>query len=357
MGNTLSQREIGLFPEGAHEGWPCPFPAELTARLGPKLAQVPRTEVRQAMVLQVAPQGLHGIKFRRVSRQLGEMHFPGMALQQELHLLDSVHGQPIPDDQHWAADLAAELTEELGCLRSPDRALVETEVEVPSGDPCDHTDMVPAEAELKLRCLAKWGPSAYHRGPVAQAGFVDEDDGSAFCFCPFPKAGQVWRFHRAMAALSRWVARFSGLWTHKLSCISTRQRDPEWTRNLVCRSRTAAIRGSVQRSLVKPWACAPPARNLPKATRWDCWTLGGCPNGRRFQACLPLASRARRHRSAVGVETSHCRVTSAWVTPRANNAMPIFRRTSMASRLRFVGRGFRMSDFVTPPRQHFPCYS
>lgn len=25
MGNTLSQSEVALFPEGAHEGWPCPF--------------------------------------------------------------------------------------------------------------------------------------------------------------------------------------------------------------------------------------------------------------------------------------------------------------------------------------------
>ena len=25
MGNTFSQREVALFPEGAHEGWPCPL--------------------------------------------------------------------------------------------------------------------------------------------------------------------------------------------------------------------------------------------------------------------------------------------------------------------------------------------
>jgi hypothetical protein len=78
--------------------------------------------------------------------------------------------------------------------------------------------------------------------------------------------------------------------------------------------------------------------------------LGWLSQGRRFHASLPLVSKARRQRNAVGVETSHCRATSAWVTPRASNAMPFFRRASMASRLRLVGRGFRFSDFVTPMR-------
>jgi hypothetical protein len=56
------------------------------------------------------------------------------------------------------------------------------------------------------------------------------------------------------------------------------------------------------------------------------------------------------------VETSHRRATSACVTPRANSPMPFFRRASMASRLRLVGRGFRSSDLVTSMSQHFLCY-
>jgi hypothetical protein len=149
-----------------------------------------------------------------------------------------------------------------------------------------------------------------------------------------------------MAASSRWVARFSGFWTLQPNLIRTRHRCPGWMRRPVSRSSTAAILGSVQRSLVKPWVCAPSTRKRPKALRWDSLILGGCPRGRRFQAPLPLASRARRQRSAVGVETSHRRATSACVNPRANSPMPFFRRASMASRLRLVGRGFPIRELA-----------
>ena len=133
-----------------------------------------------------------------------------MSLQVGLHLPAPVHSQAVPDDKQRTADLAAELSEELSGLRTPDRSLMEPEVEFPPSDPGDHTEVVPPEAELELRGLAHRGPSPDDRGSFAQAGFVDKDDGSAFGCGLFFKAGQVCRFHRAMAASSRWVARFSG---------------------------------------------------------------------------------------------------------------------------------------------------
>jgi hypothetical protein len=91
-----------------------------------------------------------------------------------------VHREAVPDDKQRPADLTSELSEELRGLRTPDRSLVKPEVEFPPSDPGDHAEVVPPEAELELRSLAQRGPSTDHRGSFAQAGFVDEDDGSAF---------------------------------------------------------------------------------------------------------------------------------------------------------------------------------
>jgi len=347
MGSISSQRKISLFPEGSHEAGPCTHKAEFAPGLGAKFSQIARAKVGQALPLQMTPEVFHRVELRCVSGQLGEVDPPWMSLKVGFHLPAPVHREAVPDDKQRPADLASESSEELRGLRTPDRSLVKPEVEFPPSDRGDHTEVVPSEAELELRSLAQRGPSTDHRRSFAQAGFVDEDDGSAFGCGLFFKAGQVCRFHRVMAASSRWVARFSGFWTLQPNWISTRHRCPGWMRRPVSRSSTAAILGSVQRSLVKPWVCAPSTRKRPKALRWDSLILGGCPRGRRFQAPLPLASRARRQRSAVGVETSHRRATSACVTPRANSPMPFFRRASMASRLRLVGRGFRSSDLVT----------
>jgi hypothetical protein len=56
--------------EGADQRWTPPHATQGTARVMTELGEIARAEVRQFVMLPVAPDVLHRIEFRRVSRQL-----------------------------------------------------------------------------------------------------------------------------------------------------------------------------------------------------------------------------------------------------------------------------------------------
>ena len=55
MGSISSQRKISLFPECSHEAGPCTHTAEFAPGLGAKFSQIARTNVGQALPLQMTP--------------------------------------------------------------------------------------------------------------------------------------------------------------------------------------------------------------------------------------------------------------------------------------------------------------
>ena len=143
-------------------------------------------------------------------------------------------------------------------------------------------------------------------------------------------------FQRAMASSSSWVALLVGRWTLQPSRPNTRRTCPACKRTPFCGWISSATRGKVQRSLRKPWACAPCSSDLSNCFLSFGRSLQGHPKGRRFRAGSRLDRRCRSHRRAVGRLTPQCCATSAWETPRPNNCIPLRRLCSMPLRFRFV---------------------
>ena len=72
MGNIRSQRKLGLLPEGADQrGAPLAAP-ELAARFPTQVRKILRTEVRQGVAFEVAPDVFGGVEFGGVGWQPGQ---------------------------------------------------------------------------------------------------------------------------------------------------------------------------------------------------------------------------------------------------------------------------------------------
>jgi len=99
-----------------------------------------------------------------------------------------------------------------------DGGVEDLEVEVPESHTGCHRDGLPIEVVLQDRGLASWRPGAAAMRSLTQPAFVDEDNGAALFLGFFLMAGQVFRFHSAIASSFRSSARPTGRCGLQFSC-------------------------------------------------------------------------------------------------------------------------------------------
>ncbi len=116
-------------------------------------------------------------------------------------------GQPVPNDQQLARNVAQQMREKLDDLPAADGAGKQPEIEVPPGHPCHRRQRLPVEVVLQHRRLSARRPGAAAVRALAQSAFVEEDDRPAFVFGLFFNSGQRFRFHLRIFSSSRSRAR------------------------------------------------------------------------------------------------------------------------------------------------------
>ena len=173
-----SERQLGLFPEGGDE---CGAPLHGLEPVAGELADLPdgvQAQVGDLVFLQIGPDRLDRIEFRRVGRQAGDSDVAVQFLQPCLDQTRAVRGNAVPDDQQRPLDLALERTEEFDDLLGADGTGEESEIELPEGQPGDGRELFPGEAVLQDRRVAAQAPGARDTGTFGEARFVYEDDGA-----------------------------------------------------------------------------------------------------------------------------------------------------------------------------------
>src|SRR6267143_2930366 len=150
MGNLLSQRKLGLLPESPDQCGTALTAPQLSPRLSAQVKQVFQTEVRQGMLLEMSPNIFDGVEFRGVSRQLRQVKLALGSLDIAAHRPAAMHGQPVPDHQQRARNLAAQVAEKLDGLPAFDAAAREAKVKFPPSDAGDDGELAPRVTEHQL---------------------------------------------------------------------------------------------------------------------------------------------------------------------------------------------------------------
>src|SRR6516164_3664561 len=132
-------------PEGADQRWTPPHATQGTARVMTELGEIARAEVGQFVMLPVAPDVLHRIEFRRVSRQLLDRQPAPLRGDELLDRVSAMRRQSVPYDQQPTRQMAQQLAEEIDYLGAAEGAAIEAEVEVQPSDPGRSRHHLPGE--------------------------------------------------------------------------------------------------------------------------------------------------------------------------------------------------------------------
>src|ERR1700677_2064782 len=298
-------------------------------------------------MLEVSPNALDRIHVGCVRRQVVDGDLPVLSLDMRLHELRAVALQTIPDDEQLLANRGLQSFEELDDLRTPYRAVEQSEVEAPVAQAGDHRELFPAEAVLQHGRLTFRSPGSCATRSFGQTRLVDEDYYSALSRSDFFSSGHLLAFHVRTARSSRSRAWPVGRCTLQPSRPSSRQTEVEtsFTENFV--SISCAIRGAVHNSVEKPAASAPSLSS--RTSSWRCAALSrsGRPKcGARRNASMPPSWRARSQRITVWRDTPTLRATSAWLSPPASKRAP--RRRRRSSSFNFCECLIRTSNVTIP---------
>ncbi len=180
------------------------------------------------MLLEVRPDVFDRVQLRRVSRKAANLDPAVECIEILSDELAAVSGKAVPDDDEFTGDAAQQMIEEDDQVFPTDSLVEDFEVEVPDGQTRDQRKSLPVEVMEQNGRLSPRCPSAASVRTMTQPAFVDEDDRAPFCTGFFLMAGQVLRFHSAMAASFLSIARPTGRWGLQFSCRSTFQTWPGW---------------------------------------------------------------------------------------------------------------------------------
>jgi len=188
-----------------------------------KCCVVPRTKVREFMVLPMPPQELYWVQLGRIGREPLDRNPTRLLLEVFPHQVTAMTWQTVPDDHHLASQVARKVLEEVDHLWPPHRPRVEPEVEIPEGDACDGRERFPIEVILENRRVAPRCPGSHPIRPFAEPALVDKDYGFALARRVFFSNGQRSSFQRWMAFSSRSSARPLGRCAVHPICLRMRQ--------------------------------------------------------------------------------------------------------------------------------------
>jgi hypothetical protein len=300
--------------------------------------------IREFASLEIAPDLFDGIQLRRVPGE--PLHGQPVALSSEVrtHPVTLVRGQAIPDQNDPPpTEVTFELPKKAdqGDILVGPRARLEEKARaaaIPSkGQRAGDRQALPVPADVRQdRGLAARGPRTADDGLLRESAFVLEDEPRALAPGVFFSSAQRRVFQASIAASFRSRARRAGRWSDQPSRRRMRQTWPGWYCTPVRRSITAAIRGSVHKSVRNPCA-AGPARNACSTAA----KASASNRGLRPARPAPLSPGRPRAFQAWYQWWALTRVTpSFWATaacdsPRANSRAACSRRASIAAKSRW----------------------
>src|SRR6266404_2327358 len=164
------------------------------------------------MLLAIAPDVFHWVKFRRIRRQELQFNRPTLRGDKLSHQPTAMNRQTVPNESQSTADVTLQMFQKLDDLRRLDAAGKKPKVKIPDGNARDGRKTFPVERILQYRSLPARGPGANPVRPLAQAALVHAHYGSPLLERFFFISGQRTRFHRRIAGSLRWVARPTGRW-------------------------------------------------------------------------------------------------------------------------------------------------
>lgn len=126
------------------------------------------------MLLPVCPEKLDGVELGGIAREPLDLDRTCSGIDVIAHQPAAMCGQPVPDHEQFALDLAAQLLQEVDDPWAIERARDELEIEVPERQSRDRRQLMPIEVHLQHRGLTARGPSADSVRALRQTGFVDE---------------------------------------------------------------------------------------------------------------------------------------------------------------------------------------
>lgn len=163
------------------------------------------------------PDALVGVEFRRVGGKVFDTQ-AAVAPEERPERLSLVSAGVVQQDDARPAQVAQQLAEKGADFQLTDvfqaKMIVESEALASGadGDCRDDRDLVAPVAMAVDRCAPPRRPGLEQVWDQEESGFVDEDEMGAQPCGVFFTCGQVFRFHRLIAASSRSRARRSGFW-------------------------------------------------------------------------------------------------------------------------------------------------
>lgn len=295
------------------------------------------------MHLPVAPQVLHGIELRSISRQKLDPKPPVRLPGKIPDHVASMTFQPIPYDEQVSSDVPHQMSQKVDYLRTADRPRIESEIKIPPGDPRHGRELLPIEMILQHGGLSSRRPGPTAMRLLAQSALVNEHYRAALPLGFFLSSGQRFLFQRWTAASSLSKARPTGLWQ-----LHPSRRNSHPTCSGVYRtpkrcSISAAIRRVVHRPVSYPKASGPRLSSLSICRKSRSLKRGLRPGRSAFLSpARPNSCKARFHRFTDWRWTPTLRATSASCTPFPNSAAARNRRFSSTSKFRLTPIGFPM---------------
>src|SRR5208283_2990331 len=214
--------QFSLLPEGDDQRGSAAHPPQGTGGAQAQFPAMMSTEVGQLVLFEVPPDVLGRVQFGGIGRQILDQELSPRRRDILAYEPATVNARPVPEDQQFAAQMAAQVPQKRDDLGALDRAVEELEVKVHQRDPRDYGKRLPVEMIRQDRCATAGSPRAYSMRLLAQAALVNTDDQPAFGQGFFLMAGKRSRFQRRMARSSRSSARPTGRWQLHPNCCRSR---------------------------------------------------------------------------------------------------------------------------------------
>ena len=302
------------------------------------LSQSFRTAIGQLLAFEVAPQAFDRVEVGGVAGQPLDAQPMALLMQVLLHGPALVGGQAIPDQGGLlAAQVTAQVAEEgdqaFGVVAAGAGLEIQAgALSVPAvGQHGTQGEVLPVAGMNQNRSFAAGRPSAPDRGALRDAALVLEEDPGLAAPGVFFTAGQPSLTHCWVAPELRSRACRAGRCRLHSMAFKIFQIWPGWYRTPVNRSTTVAMRGSVHRSVPKPWARAPwrRARSICGSCEWSSFGLRPARPAARSAASPPFR-HSRYQRLTLWRLTWSRRATEAIISPARNNLAACWRRSSKA---------------------------
>lgn len=110
-----------------------------------QIPEIAGADVRQFVLLQIGPDILDRIQFRRVGRQPVNLDSAFERVEIVPDQLAAMRGQAIPNDREFAGDGAQQVGQEDDDVFAANRFFKDLEIEIPDCQPCNQGKSLPIE--------------------------------------------------------------------------------------------------------------------------------------------------------------------------------------------------------------------